>query len=1065
MPTGRTVPFLRGCSFAIATILLVGFLRGTPSFAQSTNPPTNSPYPPSQPPPLVVDIAKWQAQQNQNPPSPYTQPTMQQTYNSLNSYEATRNLDPWTKNQIATNTPMGRSFLSGAYLNNGQPNPFYNNGQLTSNWFVPATWTQPYMSWQGVQPNGFLPNASATAYSSTAFSPSVYNPTSSSNNYTPTYTPPRYQPPPQPYTPPVRNTVPSQTSRNPIQTQNPLAATSTRATPSAISASAFAKIAHDEQTALSLSQTAGDKIGVLVHATALAQLFVAQGNPKEALLHLASAEPLVKTASDPRARVDFLRTSFTAHMQAGEFEKALDDNAKVLPILASLQDNAARAEAYLGSAWARQSLGDIPHAIGGYESAIFLFALPGVADKDGMVRARIGLGSLYQSLGEPNKAVEQYKAALADASKPQIARILVSYAELLKADGQTRNAIVCYKRALPLAHEDGDATLEAAVLTGLGRTWMSVRDFTEAEQQFALARTLVENSPNPGAKAGVIASIGELNYWIAISDPREVPKNRFKKALENYDEALPLMRAVGDRYGEIGVLTNSGLVFDAEGRTKEALSLYLQALQKMEDLQTLARLNEFRSSLADQSAGLYGRAIELEVQSHQFDKAFELSERARARMFLDQLGNAHVDDSKHAPQEFAAAEKDLRHENMLLERQLGQELAKPGPELNSAGIEELRSRLIAVRASYEELLGKLKLSNPAYASFLSVLPGTIAEAQRRLDPTTTIVSYFTGPECTFAFILTKTSLKTRKLKANDAYLFHEVSAFRDFANDDGVSPSLKVLYKALIAPIRSELKTARLVVVPHGVLHDLPFAALTSDGRHFLADDYLISYSPSVSTLSYLHPSTNPGPLRALVLANDQSEGLPRLSSAADEARSVAAILGAASLLGEQATPAVLGERAANYDVLHLISHFEVDRKNPMASRILLARPANSDESSLDLAGIYGLSLHADLVVLSGCQSQSGKRTRGDDITSLSRAFLYAGSPSVIASLWSVDDDATRQLMVAFYTHLKTGMSKAEALRAAQTDLRAIYPNPFYWAGFVLTGDPGPLSSPIAQIR
>jgi len=96
-----------------------------------------------------------------------------------------------------------------------------------------------------------------------------------------------------------------------------------------------------------------------------------------------------------------------------------------------------------------------------------------------------------------------------------------------------------------------------------------------------------------------------------------------------------------------------------------------------------------------------------------------------------------------------------------------------------------------------------------------------------------------------------------------------------------------------------------------------------------------------------------------------------------------------------------------------------------------------------------------DLVVLSGCQSHSGKRTLGDDIIGLSRAFLYAGSPSVMASLWSVDDDATKLLMVAFYSHLRQGLSKADALRAAQADVRRQYQSPFYWAGFVLTGDPG----------
>lgn len=110
----------------------------------------------------------------------------------------------------------------------------------------------------------------------------------------------------------------------------------------------------------------------------------------------------------------------------------------------------------------------------------------------------------------------------------------------------------------------------------------------------------------------------------------------------------------------------------------------------------------------------------------------------------------------------------------------------------------------------------------------------------------------------------------------------------------------------------------------------------------------------------------------------------------------------------------------------------------------------------MDLTGVYGLALHkTDLEVLSGCQSQSGKRTRGDDIIGLSQAFLYAGSSSVVASLWNVNDDATKLLMVAFYSRLRQRLSKADALRAAQVEVRRKYPSPFYWAGFVLTGESG----------
>jgi CHAT domain-containing protein len=98
---------------------------------------------------------------------------------------------------------------------------------------------------------------------------------------------------------------------------------------------------------------------------------------------------------------------------------------------------------------------------------------------------------------------------------------------------------------------------------------------------------------------------------------------------------------------------------------------------------------------------------------------------------------------------------------------------------------------------------------------------------------------------------------------------------------------------------------------------------------------------------------------------------------------------------------------------------------------------SKEDDGALELNGVLGLDLRkTSLVVLSGCRGQSGNWSRGDDVTALNRAFMYAGAPSVIASLWSVDDDATQQLMIAFYSHLKEGLSKAEALRAAQIEVR-----------------------------
>jgi CHAT domain-containing protein/tetratricopeptide (TPR) repeat protein len=1051
MPVGRTVLSLKRYPFAVVAMLIIGFLVATPSLAQSTNPPTNSPYAPGQPPPGVVDVAKWQERQSQNPPTPYTQPTAQQTYNTLNSYDATKNLDSWTKNQIATNTPMGRSFISGAALSNGQPNPFYNNAQTAPNWFVPATWSQPYMSWQGVQPSGFLPSASATTHSS-SFATPVYKPTS----YVPPYTSRPYQAPKaqsQSTASLSRRDTTRLTNLDPTRAQAELTIPSSR--PQAtLNTNAFAKITSDRERALAVSATAGDKLGQMVNHIGLAQLFVEQGNFAEALIHIAAAEPTINTETDPHIRLDLLRTKFAAHLQAGDFEQSLADNRAAMPILRSLNDERGEAETFLGSAWAFQSLGNVQEAVVCYGDAFTLFS--NAADKEGQVRTRLGLGSLYQSLGAFDMAFEQYKNALPLASVIQQARIFASNADLLQAVGKPKAAIAHYKKAEALLPADGDPALKIAILTGMGRSLMTVHLFKGAEETFAQACSLAERTSNTAAKAGIIASTGELQYWIAVSSPLADPSYHLKQALRNYEEALPLMRAIGDRSGEIGVLTNSGLVYDAKSKPKEALSYYVQALDKMEQLQTQARLEEFRGKIAAQSAALYARAIQLEVRTHQFESAFALSERARARIFLDQLGNMRIDDIKQASPEFLAREDQLRRENILLERQLGQERSKPGVELNSERTATLQARLATVRASYETLINGLKLSNPKYAAFLSVSPITLAEAQSHLDTATTLVSFYTEPDETLAFVLTKSTFKVKELEVGQTDLIHEISIFRDFAGASEVSPSLQILHKALIAPIRSQFKTSKLVFVPNGVLHDLPFAALTPDGHHFLSDDFSISYLPSVSVLSYLHSKPRSSSPQALVVVSNQEEGFPLLTSADDEGESVASFFNTKPLMGKEATAGAVRTEAASFDILHLVAHFETDGKNPMASRILLSRGEQGDDSPLDLAGVYGLSLRkTDLVVLSGCQSQTGKRTRGDDIIGLSQAFLYAGSPSVVASLWSVDDDATKLLMVAFYSRLKQGLSKTDALKSAQAEVRQKYPSPYYWAAFVLTGDPG----------
>jgi CHAT domain-containing protein len=974
-----------------------------------------------------------------NQPNPNSPPSVDQTRWYVNNNPSLRNLDPGMKDAIIHSGP-GSGLLNSYYLPNGQPNPFRSQ----PNWYLPTTWPSGGTSWQGVQPNGFRPNAG------TVYNPSSVNTSNTNPNYRPymlrTY---------RPSNPTPAQTAPSSTSRTTLSNSLPSfpSVTPHVAPPLGPSSHDLMKAIENREQALALSETASDKVGQIVDHAALAALFVQQGKPEQALMQISLAEPLVKAVDEPRLRAHLFQVKSSAFISSGEFEKAIEVNKEIMPTLRAIEDEDGQAEVFVSSGWAFQSLGNIQRAIGCYESAIYLFQ--NGKNEEGEVRARLGLASAYESIGEFINAVQQYRAVLPNASKEQQARMYASDAGILQELRKLDAAIDQYDIALSLVGSTHNLTLEGAILSGRGRAYMASELYILAEFDFEQAREKLRESGNRAGEAGVIANIGELKYWMAINSPTENPKSRFNEAVKDYQEALSVMRTVGDRLGEIGILTNTGLVYDAWGKSHEALPYYHEALRKMEALGTSARLEEFRISLAEQSANLYQRTILLEASRHNMQGAFELSERARARMFLDQLGNSRINLGRRTSQEFAQREESLRKENILVQRQLQQELANPGPEHNTDRIERLQTRLSVIRAAYEEAINAIKRSDPEYASFLSISPLSLSEVQRQLAPDVTVLSYYTTPRVTLAFMISKNDFHVSEISVTDGELHAAIETFRDFSGDDAALPSLKPLYKVLISPIKSHLKTPRLYIVPFGVLQDLPFGALTLDGKQYFGDSYAISYLPSVSVLPYIQARLKPAGDRTLVLANDQEVGFSHLNFAAEEARKVASLFGTQPLLGDAATTSVLRAQAGDYDILHLIAHFDLDTQNPQSSRIILGHGQDKD-GPLELSQVFGLDLRkTNLVVLSGCQSQLGKRSRGDDIIGLSRAFIYAGSPSVIASLWSVDDEATQQLMVAFYTHLRQGQSKAEALRSAQLDIRRKYPNPYYWAGFVLTGDPG----------
>jgi CHAT domain-containing protein len=236
------------------------------------------------------------------------------------------------------------------------------------------------------------------------------------------------------------------------------------------------------------------------------------------------------------------------------------------------------------------------------------------------------------------------------------------------------------------------------------------------------------------------------------------------------------------------------------------------------------------------------------------------------------------------------------------------------------------------------------------------------------------------------------------------------------------------------------------------VLHYLPFAALwDAEHQRYLVQDYAVTYAPSASALEFILEKRSPDEGRLLAMGNPDSS----LPYAEDEAEAVASLYGTAPLLRQAAVESQVYAEAGEVDVLHLAAHGEYNSHNALYSSIKLA-PDAAEDGNLEVHEVFGLDLRgANLAVLSACETTLGDQSKGDELVGLARAFLYAGTPAVITTLWSVDDAASGAEMAAFYGHVRDGMTNAEALRAAQLEVMADerWSEPFYWAAFILTGD------------
>jgi CHAT domain-containing protein/Tfp pilus assembly protein PilF len=802
---------------------------------------------------------------------------------------------------------------------------------------------------------------------------------------------------------------------------------------------------------------------------------------------LKLANAAVKRAKEKGAR-DWLAYGYfavgAAYTAAGNLDEAVTAYNRSLELLRGQHDGTGEATAFNNLGLIYVARGDFNRALKYFEKAWQLAQ----SSHEPRLAAYVAnnMGTIYARRGNPVEALRSFKealdVALSQKDKRLEAAVLSSMADTYFLMNGSTHALKLLREAAESFAAVEEPGHESESLISLADGFAVLGQYKEALailQSLLASEHLVED---PGRQGYVLREMAyiynhlgepdkELQYYAqalakldAAGDDLGkvdlytargatlVAQQDYQQAEEQLRKGLAIAQTAGLRQNEVLILAVLGLARARQGECAQAEIFYDQGVNMSEALRSSARIEELKTGVGNLSAILLAPAIQLKFKLGKFVEAFELSEKARARTFLDQMNQAHINVRKGGDPKLLEQEQALRFAIGALEEGLRkQQRENPSSEVVRAMAASLKEK----HEAYGALLIRLKASHPDYAELQGASSVSLTQIQQLLEPQTTLISYFVTTDESFAFIISRHSFQAVEIPAKEADLRATINWFRAFSSLRDAQPqSLKQLHDWLIAPIRQHIKTPNVIIVPHGILHYVPFAAL-NDGQEYFADAHAISYLPSASLLPVLKRRLHPAGRRVFAAAQAWADGLPVLRFADQEVEGVAKLFGAQALPTGRATRALFLKRSPAYSVLHIAAHAELNDNNSLFSRLRLS-PDKGDGGALEIRELYGLNLsRTDLAVLSACQTQLGAQSKGDDIVSLNRAFIYAGASSVIASLWTVDDQATSLLMQTFYGYLKQGLSKAEALQAAQAATRRQYPHPYYWAAFVLTGDPG----------
>jgi CHAT domain-containing protein/Tfp pilus assembly protein PilF len=850
------------------------------------------------------------------------------------------------------------------------------------------------------------------------------------------------------------------------------------------------------ETSLDFFRNSGDRYMQGLALFSLGTAIAESGDYRRALPVFQNAAEVFRVLAAAHEEAEAVNSEAGAFDVLGEPPQALLLYQQALDLFRAVDDRSKEAFLFTNIGWTKSTLANWEAALDDYRKALDLLRTS--PHDRAMARVLANMGVAYRQLGDPDQAETFFNQSLPlwkrVGDRRGEATTLDALANLYIGVNQPAQALPVLERAVAAWRASGDRRGLADALARTARAQAELGQFDAAQAAAAESLDLARAVHDRRLTGIALSEMARADLLSAHPD----------KAVESSEQALAEFRVIGDRTSEASSLETLARAESDRGNLPAARQRMEEALRLTEENRGATNSDQLRASFFATRQESYAFYVDLLMRLGDTEAALQANERSRARSLLDMLAASGTDIREGVDPKLLARERDLSDRLNAKGARLLPLLGRNDP-VNDPQAAALSAEIRDLQSEYQDVETAIRSASPRYAALTQPAPLTLAEIRRQvLDPDTLLLEYSLGEKTSWLWTVSMDQLHAFKLPPRAAIEAQATKVYELSAThrpDSELTPEIRKLNDMVLAPATSVLGEKRLAIVADGPLQRIPFALLASSER-----PREIAMLPSASAIAALRaqtagrapaskllavfadpvfdssdPRAHAGTQLALAqppdasasrllehLAVTQSGGdarlrIPRLPFTSQEADAILNVAHDPSDLkatGFEASRAeALSGVLGQYRYLHFATHGYLDTERPELSALVLSqfdRQGRPVDGFLRVNDIYNSRLAADLVVLSACQTGLGKEVRGEGLMGLTRAFMYAGVPRVIVSLWSVDDRATAELMAAFYRSLLRDHKRpSEALLDAQLELRKHkeWQSPYYWAAFVQQGD------------